>query len=154
MTGGQDHHDASSEARGAEHQPIRYPTHHVIAVVDNRDDMTATVASLTSRGFMESEVQVGTGVDAADDLHASTGRAGLAGLLVRLAERIGAADEEMETKRRYEQAMRDNKFVISVATPTDERKDQATRILREHGAHSVVYFGKHTIEYVTAPNRR
>ena len=51
---------------------------------------------------------------------------------------------EMETKKRYEQAMRENRFVLAVAAPTPEHKEQATRILREHGAHTVAFFGKHT----------
>jgi hypothetical protein len=59
----------------------------------------------------------------------------------------------METKNRYEQAMRENRFVLSVAAPTAERREQATRILREHGAHTVAFFGKHTIEHIAPPNR-
>ena len=62
------------------------------------------------------------------------------------------ADEEMETKNRYEQAMRDNRFVVPMAAATDDRKDRATQILREHGAHRVAFFGKHTIAYITPPN--
>jgi len=60
---------------------------------------------------------------------------------------------EMETKKRYEQAMRENRFVLAVAAPTPERKEQATRILRDHGAHTVAFFGKHTIEYIVPPDK-
>jgi hypothetical protein len=49
--------------------------------------------------------------------------------------------------------MRDNRFVVSVATPTQERKDRAAAILRQHGGHTVSFFGKHAIEYTTPPNR-
>jgi len=74
--------------------------------------------------------------------------------MIRLAQRVGVADEEMETKRRYEQAMHDDRFLVLVAAPTEERKQRAIEILREHGAHTLTFFGKHTIEYITPPNKR
>jgi len=153
MTGVPEHHDARTEPGEAGREPIRYPTNHVVAVLDSRSLTTAAVAALEAGGFLDSEIQVGTGPAAADELDATTGRRGLADMLIRLAERIGATDEEMETKKRYEQALRENRFVLSVATPTAARKDQATRILREHSAHTVAFFGKHTIEHIVPPNR-
>jgi hypothetical protein len=152
MTGAPDHHDPTTQAQGA-HQPVLYPTNHVLAVLNDREHADSAVADLKGGGFMESEIHVGTGVAAADDVGASPGRTGVAGLLLRFAERIGIADEELETKHRYEQAMRDNHFVVSVATPTEERKDRAAEILRKHGGHTVSFFGKHAIEYITPPNR-
>jgi hypothetical protein len=154
MTGAPDHHDATPESRPAGPEPMQYPTNHLLAIIDDRGQATAAVAALKGGGFLDSEVQLNTGVETADVLAATSGRGGLAGVLIRLAERIGAADEEMETKHRYEQAMRDNRFVVAIDAPTEERKNRATEILRDHGAHSIAFLGKHTIEYVTAPNRR
>jgi hypothetical protein len=153
MTGAPDHHDARTEPGEAGREPVRYPTNHILAILDSRGVTTAAVAALEAGGFLDSEIQVGTGTAAADELDATTGRRGLASMLIRLAERIGATDEEMETKNRYERAMRENRFVLSVAAPTAERREQATRILREHGAHTVAFFGKHTIEYIVPPNK-
>lgn len=154
MSGAPDHHDASNEAPEAAREPIRYPENHVLAVLDTREQTTAAMVALTSGGFLDSEIEVGTGATRADELGAATGREGLASLLIRLAERIGAADEEMETKNRYEQAMRDDRFVLSVAAPTADRKDRAARILGAHGAHTVAYFGRRTIEYLVPPDKR
>ena len=72
----------------------------------------------------------------------------------RSAERIGAADEELETKHRYEQPMRDNHFVVAIATPTEERTERASQLFRSHGAYTITFFGKHTIEYVGPPGKR
>ena len=141
------HHDlATTVAYGR--QPMRYPTNHLLGVVDTREETTALDSALTTGGFFASEIEIRSGVQDADELRASTGRAGLAGLLLRVAERIGAADEELETKHRYEQAMRDGRFVVVVAAPTNERKERATRIFRAHGAYTIVFLGKHTIEYI------
>jgi hypothetical protein len=153
MTGAPDPQDAH-ELRANSHEPIRYPTNHLLAVVDTRDQATAAINALTSGGFMDSEIELGTGAANADLLDSSTGRSGLAGMLIRLAERIGISDEEMETKDRYEQAMRDNRFVIAIVAPTGDRKQRATEILKEHGAHTMAFFNKHTIEYVTPPERK
>lgn len=132
-------------------EPARYPTHHVVAVLDNEQQVVDAAAALTSGGFLPSEVDVATGSQAADRLKESVGRGGLAGLAIRIAQRIGAQDEELELKTHYEQAMRDDKFVLRVEAPTDERKSLATNILREHGAHSVNYFGRFTIETLSPP---
>ena len=146
-----EHHAAGQADTSADR--TRYPENHVVAVLDTNAQVTNAIAALTSGGFMDSEIQYGTGAMAADELGASTGRTGLAALLIRLAERIGVADEEMEMKHRYERAMRDNKFVVSVAAPTDERKQRATEMLRAHGAHAIAYYGKRTIEFVSSPNK-
>jgi hypothetical protein len=153
MTGAPDRHDARTDPTEGGREPIRYPTNHLVAVLDNPGVTTAAVTALEAGGFLESEIRVGTGSAAADELDATTGRRGLADMLIRLAERIGATNEEMETKNQYEQAMRENRFVLLVAAPTAERKEQATRILREHGAHTVAFFGKHTVEHIVPPNR-
>jgi hypothetical protein len=145
------HHSAGQADTSADR--TRYPENHVVAVLDTNAQVTKAVAALTSGGFMDSEIQYGTGVAAADELDASTGRTGLTALLIRLAERIGVADEEMEMKDRYEQAMRDNKFVFSVAAATEERKQRATEMLRAHGAHTIAYYGKRTIEFISPPNK-
>jgi hypothetical protein len=152
MTEAPDHHDGTAESQRAAHEPIRYPSDHLLAVLDRRDQVTTAVEALTAGGFLESEIQFGSGAANADDLGATTGRSGLVGLVTRLAERLDMANEEMESKNRYEQAMRENRFVVSVAAATDDRKDRAAQILREHGAHTIAFFGKHTIEYITPPN--
>jgi hypothetical protein len=155
MTGAPDPHRDAADTTGARaHESVRYPTNHVLGIVDTREDAAALVSALENNGFMASEIDSRTGVERADDLHASPGRTGIAGLLLRFAERIGAADEELETKHRFEQAMRDNHFVVAVATPTEERKERASQLFREHGAHTITFFGKHTLEYIVPPGKR
>ena len=132
--------------------PARYPTHHVVAVLDTEDQVLDAAAALTSGGFLPSEVDVATGSRAADRLGSSVGRRGLSGLAIRIAQRLGMEDEEMELKKHYEQAMRDEKFVVRIEAPTDERKGIAASILRENGAHAVNYFGRFTIESLAPPD--
>lgn len=147
-----DHHAAQHhEHKSAE--TIRYPTNHVIGVVDTQAQLASAAGALASGGFMTSEIRVHCGVESADALKASTGRTGLAGLAIRIAERIGVDNIEMEFKSSYEQAMRDGQFVVLVAAATAERKDRAMQLLTEHGAHTVTFHGRYSIEGDLPPNR-
>lgn len=127
-------------------EPIRYPTNHVVAIVDGPVELRSVYSALTDAGFLHSEISASSGRAAAEALDASTGRTGLAGLAVRIAERLGVADGEMEMKDRYEQALREGRYVVSVLAPTEERKQLAARVLRDHGAHWVNFLGRFTIE--------
>jgi hypothetical protein len=139
-------HDAAHERPGHPTESVRYPTNHVLAVIDSADQLLSAARALKDGGFLDSEIEVTCGQAAADALDANTGRTGLAHLAIRLAERLGATDEEMETKERYEQALRDGRFVVSVPTPTEERKQRAAQILRDHGAYFVNFMGRFAIE--------
>ena len=68
---------------------------------------------------------------------ASTGRTGLAGLAIRIAEKLGIENDEMAAKEHYEQALRDGRFLVAVSAPTDERRALAASLLRENGGHFV-----------------
>ena len=134
-------------------KPIRYPTNTVLGVIDASEQLERAVEALTAGGFLASEIEVATGAAVADAVHASTGRTGLAALAVRIAERLGVQDEEMEFKAHYEQALRDGRYVVMVKAPTEERKTRATDVLRTHGAHSVSFHGRFTIEGIVPPRQ-
>ncbi|HEX5385764.1 MAG TPA: hypothetical protein VFW66_03600 [Gemmatimonadales bacterium] len=127
----------------------RYPENHVVGVIDTPEALSTSLAQLTSGGFLESEVSAACGTQRAEQLARSTGHAGLVDRLVRVAQRIGVRDEEMETKDRYEKALRDGQYVVSVLAPTPERKTKAADILRQHGGHFINFLGRFTIESLT-----
>jgi hypothetical protein len=126
--------------------PTRYPTKHVVAILDDAKDTEEAVEELTSRGFLEKEIKIGSGTDLADRMSETTGRSGLAGMAMRINEALGLVNNEAEAKQRYEQAMRDGHYVVAVLAPTDERKEQALNILSSHSAHDIGYFGRLSIE--------
>lgn len=133
-------------------EPVRYPANHVVGIIDSPEQVNAIVPELLANGFMESEVHVHCGAERAEAVNASTGRKGLANLMIRIAERLGIEDIEMERKEKYEQAMRDGRYVILIATPTTERKDRAAELMTQHGAHSMSFHGRFTIETILPPN--
>ena len=148
------HDHAAPSHRADPQEPIAYPTNQLIAIVDTEAQLDETVAALLADGFADADVMVACGAERAAALGASTGRRGLARLAVRIAEKLGIEDPEMEIKGRYEQALRDGRYVLRVRAPGDERKERGTEILRDHGAHTVTYHGRFTIEGIVPPARR
>jgi hypothetical protein len=132
--------------------PVRYPTNSVVGVLDTEDRLDGAVRSLTAGGFLESELHVAAGEAAADAMRASTGRTGLAGLATRIAARLGVENAAMESKAHDEEAMREGRYVLVVAAPTDDRKERAAALLGAAGAHAVRFHGRFTIEGVVPPN--
>jgi len=138
--------DAATTSTGQSAEPIRYPENHVVGIVDAPEQLDAVATALRGAGFRDSEIDVACGPAAADELAATTGRSGLAHVAIRIAERLGVSDDEMEVKHRYEQALRDGQLVVSVVAPTAERKTLAAQILRDNGGHFVNFLGRFTIE--------
>ena len=146
MLGSHPHRDATQQSTGRPADSVHYPTDHVVAIVDTADKAGAAWTVLTHSGFLESEVTVSYGQAAADAIDASTGRTGLANMAMRIAERFGVQNDEMAMKERYEQALRDGRFVVAVLTPTEDRKELASQILRDHGGTFVNFLGRFAIE--------
>lgn len=137
---------AESESDRAGADPMRYPENHVVAVLDAPEQVGTVLEGLTAAGFRSSDVTVACGQAAAAALEASTGRKGLSHLAIRIAERIGLANDEMRLKDRYEEALRDGRFVLLVPAVGDDEKTAAAQVLRDDGGHLINYLGRFTIE--------
>ena len=154
MSDAPDDSRSTSAGAGPPDEPVRYPINQVLAVFDTEERLAATVEALTSSAFLNSEIDVQQGSEAAARLDGSTGRRGLAGLAIRVAERLGIENDEMHSKEQYEQALRDGRYVLRVVTPTEERRDLASRILHDHGAELVRFFGRFSITTFNPPRTR
>ena len=106
--------------------------------------------ALSTGGFLASEVTDACGEREADRLRASSGRTGLLGHVLRVAEQIGIPNDELETKERYEQALRDGQVVLMVLAPTEERKMRAADLLRAHSGHFINFLGRFTREEIAS----
>jgi hypothetical protein len=126
--------------------PTQYPEGRVIGILDTVDQLESAIEALTSNGFLRSEIEILYGEAAAERLSATTGRAGLADLAMRLVAAIGMPDDETIMRAHYEQALRDGYFLVLVLALTEERKSLAARLLEEHGGHFVNFLGRFTIE--------
>jgi hypothetical protein len=130
-------------------EPMRYPEQHVLAIVDTPEAVAEAVRLLTTGGFLASEVTVLCGAATADHLRESPGHSRLLGAVMRLADRLNLLDDELEEKRRYEEALRAGGIVVLVLAPTEERKQRAADVLRSQGGHFINFMGRFTSERLT-----
>ncbi|HUR93296.1 MAG TPA: hypothetical protein VMY76_01850 [Gemmatimonadales bacterium] len=127
---------------------MQYPTNHVIAIFDTAEQTGCALDALLGGGFLESEVDVSRGSEDADRVAAGTGRRGPQDWFIRLTGSIGLKNAETEMKDRYEQALRENRSVVAVLAPTEERKDLATDVLRKCGGRFINFFGSLSVERI------
>lgn len=127
---------------------VQYPTHHVVAIFDTAEQTSCALDALLGGGFLEAEVDVNRGTEDADRLAAGTGRRGLQDWFIRITGSVGLKNAETEMKERYEQALRDNRSVVAVLAPTEERKDLATGLLQKCGGRFINYFGPLNVERI------
>ena len=146
--------ETTRSAAELSNEPLRYPADHVLGVIDTTEQVERAVDALTSGGFLESEIQATSGREAAERLRSTTGRTGLSSLVIRIAERLGIQDDEMHLKSLYEDALHDGRYVVAISAPTDERRDIAVRILRDHHAHTVAFLGRYSITPFVPPKER
>lgn len=140
-----DHRPTNDPAAGPADEP-QYPTNHVLGVLDTPEQARAALATLESTGFSDADIGISCGPAAADALGATTGRKGLANVAIRIAERLNIRDDEMMLKDRYEDALRDGRIILSVPTPTEDKKEQAAEALKQHGGHFISYLKRFTFE--------
>ena len=140
--------DAAPNPGQGEIEPIRYPTNHVLGILDTEDQTTCAVDALVNGGYLESEIHLGRGPEMLERSEAGTGRRGIQDWAIRSFERLGVRNAEIEMKERYEQALRDGRTVIAVLTPTEERKDRAAQILQDCGAHFINFYGRLNVERI------
>jgi hypothetical protein len=132
----------------SERDDAQYPTNHVVAIFDTSDQTSCALDALLGGGFLESEVDLSRGTEDADRLAQGTGRRGLQDWFIRLTGSVGLKNAETEMKDRYEQALRDNRSVIAVLVPTEERKDLAVGIIRRCGGRFINFFGQLNVERI------
>jgi hypothetical protein len=124
-----------------------YPLNQVISIMPTEKEGITAFESLIANGFMESEVSLGSGPELADRIRATSGRSGLVGRILQVLDRMGgAARDEIDDRREYEQALREGAVTLLVLAPTAERKQRAAEILRLHGGRFINFFGKLEIE--------
>jgi hypothetical protein len=146
-----DKRETHAAANSKTENSVRYPENNVVAVIDTLEELVELTESLTGGGFLKSEIQVLHGQAAAEKMRASTGRSGLTGLAMRLVASIGMPDDETAVKNRYAHALADGRILVMVEALTDERKELAAKLLREHGGKFVNFLGRYTIEPMIPP---
>jgi hypothetical protein len=127
--------DAASSA--AARKPPSYPLNKVGAAVEP-SKVAGVLAALEEAGFARDGINVMTAADV-PSLDEPIGGAGWRGLLARLNLSLGDQLEEVEDAR--EELKRGHSLIL-VSVHDDVEQHRAHDILRQHGGHSMRYFGR------------
>lgn len=133
-----DSHDRKPPAPGPGRRP--FPLHKVAAAMA-RDMTDGVVTALADAGFARDRIEVVTAEDVSD-LEEPIGGSGLRGFLTRLSLSLGDELDEIEQARR--ELTYGHALVLVMVDGTAEQ-DRAHAVLREHGGHSMRYFGRWAI---------
>lgn len=129
-----------------ERHTFRYPTHHLLAVVDRPEDAraVATIATRAGVPFGEVHVVAGEDADARMDLLGKDSRA----QRVLFAVRFIAADQEPDFAL-YLAALRDGRAVVAVHVKDSALRARVVEGLRGSSAHFINFYGRLATEEIT-----
>jgi hypothetical protein len=117
---------------------LTVPTNRVSAQMDDPDEVAAAIRDFVEAGIEQSDIVVLAGVDGAERLDVTGRHHGLRGRVYRFVEHLG--DEYCELMAAGEHL---NGGGLLMLVPADDgHKEAAARILKAHGGHRLVHFGK------------
>ena len=123
-----------------------FPYNSVVGVVDDTDQLEATVAELVDHGFAESDVSVLCGRRGIETIDARGKRKGL---LARVFRMIDAMGEEREHTARHVRELEAGHFIVVTEVADQSSKDRARDAMSKHGGHFINYYSRWSTEDLT-----
>jgi len=127
------------------HKPgvqLSYPTDKLVAIINTLPDAEYARYELIAAGFAPDAIGVQHGTRAAGrTLHYTD-----LDPFPQLARLLHVHSLEHEQAVVYEQALRRGQSVIAVHAPMAKDRERAQGILEAHNAHSIIFYGKWSIE--------
>ncbi len=137
---------SSKEQRSPMHdsvEPRVYPMNYIIGIINTKEDVDNAVKSLHEAGFAEDAIDLFTGEEFVKQIDPSGEYHGLKWRIIRALQHLGG---EGEIYDRFKEAMLAGYYTISVPGKELETREQAKKILKEHNAYDLHFFGKGAIE--------
>jgi hypothetical protein len=121
---------------------LSYPTDKLVAIIDAMPDAEQARQELLAAGFAPDAIAVQHGTHAAGrTLHYTD-----LDPFPQLARLLHVHSLEHEQAVVYQQALGRGLSVIAVYAPRAKDRERALGILEAHNAHSIIFYGKWTIE--------
>lgn len=117
---------------------LTYPANRVRALMDGPDEVAAAMEDLLQAGFERDGIFVLCGARGAEQLDVTGRHHGLRGRLYRFVERLGDEHEQLAAASEHLTA---GGLYISVRSD-DDQQSEAARIIKAHGGHDVIHYGK------------
>ena len=117
------------------------PGGHVYGIVDlPKRDIPAVVADLLAADIPLDGVHVYCCNEGVDQLDPDGTRHGLRARITRMVQKVGYSNDHLET---IETELAAGHALIGVAVD-DDRENEIANLLRRHGGHDIVHYGKYT----------
>jgi hypothetical protein len=127
--------------------PVAHPRDDVLAVIDDDVRVEATIDALHTAGFTAADIHVFRGREGVTALARAWWRH--EGVPAFLAPMVAAVlSDEQDIEQIYESEGLAGHTVLAVHTHGPGDVDEATRVLRDWGAHDTWYFGRWTTSAV------
>ncbi len=117
-----------------------YPTHFVLAAIDDPSRATLALAALREAGLAEAAAEICPGPQFLKNYRDFIDHRGP---LARVAAAF-PSEEQSAIAEYLEEAERGASFV-TVHTPERAKRDEARDVLKTHGGHAMRYYGDHAI---------
>ncbi len=128
-------------AKGYRFSPHRYVT----AMFHSTDRLTPVLDELTACCFEDDEIEVFVGDEGVEKLDVTGKNHGIVVRLLRDMEEFFT--DETDHLKHTDHALRQGGCAVDVYTRGDpDKKMLAARIMKDHGAHEVCYWGRWVIE--------
>ena len=117
-----------------------YPLHKVVAAVEP-DKVEQVAAALAAAGLEKDRIEIVTADDAMPS-EEPIGGPGLRGFFARVGLSLG---DDLDALEQAREELSQGHVLVLVAVHDDAERTRVHDILREHGGHSMRYFGHWTI---------
>jgi hypothetical protein len=123
--------------------PRAHPRDDVLAVIEDDTSVATTVAALQRAGFTEADIHIFRGHAGVTALARAWWRH--SGMPAFLGPFVSALlSDERDIEQIYDSEGLAGHTILAVHARTPDDIDEATRVLREYGAHDTWYFGRWT----------
>ena len=123
---------------------MAHPRDDVLAVIDDDARVEATIDALHTAGFTEADIHIFRGREGVTALARAWWRH--SGVPAFLAPIVAAVlSDEQDIEEIYESEGLAGHTVLAVHTHSPDDVDEASRVLRDWGAHDTWYFGRWTM---------
>ena len=125
---------------------IGYPTDSLLAVLPDPERAASAAAALKAAGVPDRDITILRGDEGASRFD-PTGA--VHGFFTRLRRIVSfAVMDQLPDMAFYDAAIRSGQAVVMARLRGDDRKADAIRVVREHGAHFVNYYGRFATEEI------
>ncbi len=126
---------------------INYPTHRLLAVVDDHETADAAIEALIGSGFDTADIDRFEGPADAARLDGLGGSNGFASRVLRSVQFMTM--DQMPDFLLYETALRMGRTVLAIHERDFSRRRRAIGLLRAAGAHFMNWYGRFATEEVS-----